>query len=174
MRQVLADRTTNPGHLANPPADSRPHPPHALYTSSPSLSPVPSDLPLHLRPQYNVLGGALPNQNPESKNIPVEKLNFDLENKSQTVLENSHMTFHDSHADRDNSHMTLDDSHLNKDVSHMTFGESQVTIEGDSFVSTATTEQILHLLDELETDVLNNSPSIEVPCRLCVGPIVLV
>ena len=81
------------------------------------------------------------------------------------------MTFDHSDVDRDDSHMTLDDSHVNKDVSYMTFGESQVTIEGDSLVSTATTEQILHLLDELETDVLNNS-SIQVPCRLCVGPVV--
>ncbi len=56
-----------------------------------------------------------------------------------------------------------------EDVSHMTFGDSQVTIDGDSLVSTATTEQILHLLDELD---LNRERSLYVPCRICVGPII--
>lgn len=99
--------------------------------------------------------------NKEQTVNPPERLNSDL-GKSFDMFE------------LDRSHITLDDSHVTKDISHMSFGESQVTIEGDSLVSTTTTEQILHLLDELESDVLDNSKSIHIPCRVCVGPILLV
>ncbi len=58
---------------------------------------------------------------------------------------------------------------MTEDVSHMTFGDSQVTIDGDSLVSTATTEQILHLLDELDSD---REHSLHIPCRICIGPII--
>lgn len=125
---------------------SQPHttstPPQPHTTSTPS-QPHKSPLPLHLRPQPSLL---------ESER-----------HKSETLFEKQL-----NNKTSDNS--ASDASHTTEDESHMTFGENHVTINDDSLVSTATTEQILHLLDELDSS--KTGSSVHVPCRLCAGPVI--
>ena len=76
------------------------------------------------------------------------------------------------------SHMTEDTSHMTEDTSNMTGDSSHVT-DGDSPVTTATAEQIMELLDQLEsnshlTGVEENGGEVMVQCRHCTGPLLTV
>lgn len=149
VRQVLSERGGVP---SQPTVEHKPRPPPTV--SVPTQSHTSSDLPLHLRPQSKVTSVDVHEHHLES--FIEEQLNDSPRNTN-----NSRMTLDDSHA-------AMNTSHASEDMSHVTFGESQVTVDGDSFVSTATTEQILHLLDELDTD---KAPPVHIPCRVCVGPV---
>lgn len=152
VRQVLSDQSS----LSSIPVSNK-HPPSVPHTtltaSTPSQPHSSTSLPLHLRPQR------LPSSNDEH--------HLKSSEEEQLVKRTSD----DGNITMDQSHRTLDASHMTEDISHMTLGESQVTIDGDSLVSTATAEQILHLLDELDFD---KQPVVIIPCRLCVGPVIQV
>ena len=153
VRQVLSEQGSVPSLLSHPPTKPEPAPLSPPTASTPSQSHTSSDLPVHLRPLHTA-----------TANVDEHHLESFIEeqlNDSHRITDNAHTSLEDGHA-------TLNASHVSEDMSHVTFGESQVTIDGDSFVSTATTEQILHLLDELDTD---KAQSIHIPCRVCVGPV---
>ena len=181
MKQLLSERTDLANgvkrHQVHSSSTSRRRP-MTLSTSGFPLTPTPphspTDIPIHMRPvaspqavatRRTSLGLGIQNEHEVSSSFSFTRLTIEDDEGGDEVDGEIHNQEYAEHS------FLVESKELKRGEEEEE--ERERIVEGDSHVTSATAEQIMHLIDELEMTTSGLNKHV-VPCTCCTGELVVV